>query len=233
MSNEVIISNRVSTLRNLLFSVGLCLAATVSSASGIRTVVDEQAIAVGQILDISLAVGDLLVEVAPMSTSLSAADSTSLVAATLTVDCGDDRPKCIERAEKVDLTFESSEKRLKISVSGVSRVPTSGLSVRLRVTVPAQQGTEIDLGAGDVAIRGLEGHIEIDVGVGDVEITLQQGVVRWIKIDTGVGTSRLETDLGEIRGSGVVRSGLEWSQGQGTAHVEVDTGIGDIFVDLQ
>ena len=202
--------------------LALC-SATLCLAGQVRTLVDERAITPTETLDIGLPFGALLVD----------AVEGDVVTATLTVECDDSSEKCEARAARVQLIFGEGKNRLKVQTDGVTRASAAGLSIRLRVTVPASQGLEVDLGAGDVSIRGLIGKVEVDVGVGDVEITLPQSELQWVKMDTGIGTSRLLTDLGEVRGSGVVRSGLVWSQGRGSALIEIDTGIGDILVDAQ
>ncbi len=201
----------------------LCCCAQAAAADGIRLLEDQRALGELEIVDVNLPFGDVLVE----------DGEPGIVRATLSIECDRASEKCPQRAERIELVFASKKNRLIVEVKGAARASATGLALRLRVAAPPMQRLGIDLGAGDVSVRGLTGSVEVDVGVGDVEIVVPLADLRMVQIDTGIGVARLTTDLGEVRGSGVVRSGLTWSQSVGTAEIEVDTGIGDILVETQ
>jgi hypothetical protein len=172
-------------------------------------------------LEIDLPVGQLLLE----------GGDGNAVDATMSVRC--DRERCRDQADQIRLATERKGGLLKLKVEGLSRGTATGFEVKLRITTPRSLAAEIDLGVGEVRVRGLAADLEIDLGVGDVEVEMARADVKSVHLDAGVGEARLSTDLGEIRGSGVVGSALKWSQGTGTAAIEIDTGVGEIFVALR
>jgi hypothetical protein len=118
------------------------------------------------------------------------------------------------------------------------------------IRMPAALAFDLDIGVGDVEIRGLESELNIDVGVGDVVATSVSGDVG---IDVGVGDARVEavvSDYGKVSGSGgvgdaklIVRgerissSGFvgksaDWT-GDGPHTIEISIGVGDAEVELQ
>ena len=92
---------------------------------------------------------------------------------------------------------------------------------------------EMNIGTGNVAVRGFDRNLEIDVGVGDVEATLPKSAVKVLEMDTGIGNIYLHLGDQTLRGAGMVGSHLDWSQGQGHAEIEVDCGVGDIDITLR
>jgi hypothetical protein len=172
-------------------------------------------------LEIDLPVGQLLLE----------GGDGNAVDATMSVRC--DRARCRDLADQIRLVSERKDGLLELKVEGLTRGTATGFEVKLRITAPRSLATEIGLGVGEVRVRGLAADLEIDLGVGDVEVEMARADVKSVHLDSGVGEARLSTDLGEIRGSGVVGSALKWSQGTGTAAIEIDTGVGEIFVALR
>ena len=174
-------------------------------------------------LEIDLPVGQLLLE---------GADGDA-VEVTMSVRCEEEKERCRERAEKIRLVTDRRDDLVVLKVEGLTRGTAAGVDVKLLVTAPRTLRAEMDLAVGKVAVRDMAADLEIDLGVGDVEVRMARTDVKRVELDAGVGETTLRTDLGEIEGSGIVGSGLTWSQGQGSASVEIDTGVGQIVVDLR
>lgn len=210
-------------MRNTLLCLLLLLLAAPSLAddSGLRTQSERMPLDGAATLEIDLPVGQLLLE---------GGDGPD-VEATMTVRCT--KARCQDRVDDVQLATIRVGDRLKLKVEGLTRASANGFDVKLLVDVPRTLATEIDLAVGEVRVRNLAANLEIDTGVGDVEVQMDRAVVKSVDLDAGVGEAHLRTDLGDIRGSGMVGSGLKWSQGTGTAVVEIDTGVGEISVDLR
>ena len=213
---------RTTLLSILLFAAAAATAAPSQAAdSGFRSQSARLPVEGATLLEIDRPVGQLL---------LDGGDGTD-VDATMSVRCTKDR--CRDQVDKVALATERVDGRLKIKVEGLTRATASGFEVKLLVDAPGSLATEIDLAVGEVRVRGMTSNLEIDTGVGDIEVEMPRAAVKQVTLDAGVGEARLRTDLGEIQGSGMVGSGLKWSQGTGTAVVEIDTGVGQISVDLR
>jgi hypothetical protein len=117
------------------------------------------------------------------------------------------------------------------------------------IALPARLSFDLDLGVGDVEIRGLTGTISADIGVGDIlaeansgDITIEAGVgdisIRAAAADYGsvagsggVGDARLTVRGERISSSGFVGHSAEWS-GEGPHFIEVSVGVGDSKVTL-
>jgi hypothetical protein len=156
--------------------------------------------------------------------------------ASVTVDirCSlSDRERCRERAGHIGLEIRRDGDWLVLAVEGFPRLGGGGLSADVAVELPAGLRFQADLGVGDVEVRGLESDVEVDVGVGDVTLELPAGKVRSVELDTGVGDAVLDVEGGRVTGAGLVAKGLDWSRGKGEAHVNVNSGVGDITVELR
>lgn len=120
---------------------------------------------------------------------------------------------------------------------------------RWTVRLPARLAVELDVGVGDVQIRGVAGGVQLDSGVGDADLEIPGGDV---EISTGVGDISIRsvaTAYGHVSGSGgvgdarirvhgetlgkggFVGSDASW-RGDGPGTIETDAGVGDISVEL-
>lgn len=149
----------------------------------------------------------------------------------LQCDEGDDR-KCRNSAEKVDLEVRRSGDRLKIEVEDWPKIG-GWLSILARIEVPKHLAVEIDIGVGEVSVEGIEADIEVDTGVGEVTVEAPESAFRSVNLDTGVGEAELELGGRTVEGSGFVGGHLSWRDGPGEAHIEVDSGVGEIRVVLR
>ena len=116
--------------------------------------------------------------------------------------------------------------------------------------LPAHLDFDLDLGVGDVDIRGLAGTLTADIGVGDLTAEAVSGS---ISIDIGVGDATVKAaavDYGSVDGSGgvgnaelmvrgrkisssgFVGASTEWT-GEGPHSIEISAGVGDAKVTLE
>jgi hypothetical protein len=149
----------------------------------------------------------------------------------LECDKGNDR-KCRDSAEKVDLEVRRSGDRVKVEVEDWPKIG-GRLSIRARLEVPKHLAIEVDMGVGEVSIEGIEADVEVDTGVGEVTIEGPEAAFRSVNLDAGVGEVELELGGRTVEGSGFVGGHLSWRDGPGEAHIEVDSGVGEIRVILR
>lgn len=120
---------------------------------------------------------------------------------------------------------------------------------RWTIEIPTTLDIDLDLGVGDVSVRGTAGTLTIDAGVGDVvavdvsgDISIDIGVgdatIRAAAADYGsvegsggVGDARLTVRGQRISSSGFVGASTTW-KGEGPRTIEISTGVGDAEVIL-
>jgi hypothetical protein len=208
----------LALLSALLLLPQLALAADAPPA---RVVESDVALSGATAVEANLPIGNLFVK----------GTGGERVKARLEVTCSAD-PDCPAAAQKLAVTSRNRAGELLVQVEGYPKLGNKGLSLVLHLEIPRAVRLETNLGVGDARVEGINGDLEVGIGVGNVSLKLDQGKVKSVELDSGVGEVALLIDGGRIEGSGLVGKGLEWSQGKGTAHVEVDTGVGDITVEL-
>ncbi len=204
-----------------LLSLLLLTSTLVSAAEPVRTVETDISLGTATSIEVKVPVGDLVVTGA----------GGDRIKARLDIYCDADA-SCQEAAKKVAINTRNRGGEMLVQVEGYPRLGSRGLSAHLKIEVPRAVRFEADGGVGDVRISGMTGDIEVGQGVGDVTIQVDKGKVHRVELDTGVGEAALVIDGGRIEGSGLVSKGLEWTGGKGAAVIEVDTGVGDITVEL-
>jgi len=150
----------------------------------------------------------------------------------LGVFCAFDESGCKELAGRLSLDSETGGSTLTLRVDGMPTMNLRGLNVRGRVLVPRGTTLEVDLPAGELKVRGMEGDLEVDVGAGDVEITLRERDVRSVRVGVGIGEASLSVAGRSIEGSGWLGHRVRWGEGPGPSRVAVSLGVGDVEVRL-
>jgi hypothetical protein len=115
----------------------------------------------------------------------------------------------VENLNQIDVQYEETRDGLRIT----SRLRRSGLSntfVEFDIAVPADTDLTVDLGAGEIDIRGVRGSAGVKLGAGSIEYDGEP-----------VGDCRFETGAGEI----VLRLPANLN-----AEIDLDTGIGEVDV---
>jgi len=155
--------------------------------------------------------------------------------------------KAKEQVEAANLGVTRRGHTIRLEIEGYSG--EARFEAAWRVQAPADLGLEIDMGVGDLKVDGARGpldadlgvgdtsiHVEggtlkIDVGVGDVEVEAPAAAYATIECSTGVGEVGLRTSGNVLRGEGMISKDLTW-KGPGSDSMELETGVGDIDLDL-
>lgn len=150
--------------------------------------------------------------------------------------------------ERAELVVDADGRRLGLKVDSGSRGDRR-FEERWTVVVPAHLAAGLELGVGDVVVRGLAGGVEVELGVGDVDLRLEGGEVSvelgvgdatvrapassYAAVDSssGVGDTLIQAPGERIGGSGLVGSSSRW-EGPGSATLRVRIGVGDSRVTL-
>lgn len=211
--------------RPLLIATGLALVALpLHAATIVRTLDSEVSLSDATTVEVKASVGDLAI----------VGEGREKVKIVAEIQCSSPADTdCKEAAEKIAIGSRRSGNELVIEVEGFPKLKSKGLSVNTRIEMPRALPLSVNSGVGDVTVSGMMGNVEIDSGVGDVRITTQSSHLKTIGLDSGVGDVELKINGQTIEGAGFVGKGLDWSQGKGSATLEVDTGVGDITVILE
>lgn len=184
----------------------------------------EQTVFAGEVhtLEMDLGVGNITIE---------GTDGRD-VEVEVELSCGrEDADKCLRRAERIELVPRRNKGRLKLRLKGTPRGRAGGIAAEMYLRIPRRLGIEVDLQSGNLLVSGLESHMEIDVGAGDVDLKGRQASIAKVNASVTVGRADLWMSDGRIEGTGFPRS-LKW-QGNGTAEWEVDIGSGNASIHLQ
>jgi hypothetical protein len=118
------------------------------------------------------------------------------------------------------------------------------------IELPDRLSLDLELGVGDVEIRGMSGGLKIEAGVSDMlveatsgDVTLELGVgdatvrapahaYRSATCTGGVGDARLEVRGERISSEGFVGHSASWT-GDGDHTLKVEVGVGDANVKLE
>jgi len=156
--------------------------------------------------------------------------------------------KAQQEVDEAELRMDVSKGVLRLEIETESN--DRHFEEKWTLEFPARIDFNLDLGVGDVNIRGLSGEAVIDIGVGDL---FAESVSGDLNIDIGVGEASVEaaaTDYGSVDGSGGVgnaqltvrgekisSSGFvgksdTWT-GEGAHIIEISVGVGDAKVTLE
>jgi hypothetical protein len=227
----------------LIAAIGLMAPASTSIAGSPRLLEGEVGSAGVDKVRLDSGVGDI---------EVTALDDTDRI--TVSVELRPRRGGFFSSMKKAQREVDEAELRMDVS-KGVLRLEIETDSddrhfeERWQIELPAELDFDLDIGVGDVEIRGIAGDLTIDAGVGDV---VAEAVSGDISIDVGVGDAVVRAaaaDYGSVEGSGgvgdaklVVRgerissSGFvgksaEWT-GEGSRSIEISMGVGDAEVIL-
>ena len=156
--------------------------------------------------------------------------------ARLVVRCDRDSSRCRDRARNIRLRPERSGGELSIEVVGYpksshGRSPQADLELRL----PRGVALRVEMGVGEVDVRGLEGDVDIELGVGEARVQVAESAVGEVALDVGVGEANLRPRPRETRSSRFLFLGneIDWDGGSGRASISVEVGVGEADVELE
>lgn len=141
--------------------------------------------------------------------------------------------RCEERAKEVRLVYNTSGDQIDVNFKSWPKLTGSkGLHVLAHIKVPRGLAVNVELGVGELNVKGTEGDLTADLGVGEVNIRLSKESVGSVDLDTGVGESSLVAAGRRYESAGLVSREIKWHKGSGRAEVNVDCGVGEIDVVL-
>ena len=178
-------------------------------------------------LDIDVPVGEVHVT----------AGSTSQVQAHFKLRCDEDSRRCRDQAADLRLKPERDGEALRLVIDGYERRKKGGMhhpEVELRLVLPASLAVNVEMGVGELDLRGVEGDVSVELGVGEARVEIPEAAVRSVSMDVGVGEAELRPRSEGQRKSGFLFLGNEvsWREGSGRSRVTIEVGVGEANVQL-
>lgn len=142
---------------------------------------------------------------------------------------------CDEVLSDIDLVSSSTPRRFVVELEGLSRWESAKIEVEGTVTVPRTSDLELEIGVGDLQIRGMEKNLKVDVGVGKVKIWQSPAVVKAVSLEVNVGEAAIlgGAEDASDRRSFLVGSEVFWDKGPGDARIDVEVGVGEVSLWLE
>jgi hypothetical protein len=150
------------------------------------------------------------------------------------IACNQRTSRCVSAAQNLRLVYNTSGDEFRVQVKNWPRFGgTRGLHVRARINVPRDLPLRVDLGVGELNVRGTANDLDVDLGVGEVNVVLPKEAIGLVDLDTGVGEASLIAAGRHYESAGLMARKLHWDKGTGRAGVRVDCGVGEIGVTLR
>lgn len=206
-----------------VFGIAGLIAGSAQAATVVRSLEQTLNLEPNETLALDLPIGDLKV----------VGSSSAETRITIDIKCSRGRRRCESAAEELEIRVRRRANRQILELEGWPRWGSSGLSVEVLARVPPTTPLSVDMGVGEITVEGLESDLWIDLGVGEIDVEMASANVRSVNLDSGIGASSVSLDGHRV---GAKRSFLggkvDWSDGEGSARIEIDLGVGKITVKL-
>jgi hypothetical protein len=152
-----------------------------------------------------------------------------------------------KEVESAQLASRADGGELVLGLESTSNEPR--FEARWVVVLPASTAVDLELGVGDLSIRGLSGGVELELGVGDAAIEVTNGTVNVsvgvgdatvrgpadsygaVQASGGVGGADVIVRDQRITGEGFVGQASSW-HGDGPHSINLEVGVGDAKIRL-
>jgi len=146
---------------------------------------------------------------------------------------GRSEESCEELANRLILDSDDAGGTLHLKLHKLPNWHNHGMKVMGELSVPRSLAVDIEMGVGELDIRGMEGDIDVELGVGEADIQASKVQASYVSVDSGIGDA-------EIRGGGTgtrvrsfIGSHAEWNDRDGRSTVHLHVGVGEATVRLE
>jgi hypothetical protein len=101
---------------------------------------------------------------------------------------GRDEDRCEELANQLTLDSDDTGGTLHLKLNKFPKWHNHGMKVMGTLSVPRSLAIDIEMGVGELDIRGMEGDIDVDLGVGEVDIQASKTQANRVSVDSGTAT---------------------------------------------
>jgi len=150
----------------------------------------------------------------------------------LRVHCKRNDDWCEDHARDLKLDARVRGDRLDIDVEGRSLFDHDDYWVEGRIQVPRRMRLEIDMPVGEVHVTAMENDVDLQLKVGEVNIDMPEKRVGRVHAGVAIGEATLDKSDGRVNIAGFLGRKVSWSNGEGTARVDVRIAVGEATLRL-
>lgn len=150
----------------------------------------------------------------------------------LTATCRKARPKCLQRLEKLRIVSRTYSQGVEVDFIGITKRRAKRIDFEAVVEIPRSNALDIKMGIGSLEITDLEQDLSVDMWIGEVRVHMPSSEVHSVLLDTGIGDAEIVVPGSHVDEHRPLLIGSEavWTQGTGSARLDLDLQIGDISV---
>lgn len=150
----------------------------------------------------------------------------------LRVTCKDWNDHCEEQIRDLVIRAHGDGSVLRFSLENMPWIQHDNFKLKGTLEVPPGLAVRVKLGVGELRIRDVHDDLDVELGVGQVHVTMREKDVRSVRLSSGVGEASLDVGSRQMRSSGLLGHRIKWSEGRGSADVEIEVGVGESSVEL-
>ncbi|KFZ31669.1 hypothetical protein IDSA_02985 [Pseudidiomarina salinarum] len=128
--------------------------------------------------------------------------------------------------DKVELVAEQRGDKLRLEVP-----EQDDIELDWDITLPRLATVKAELGVGEIKGELYAADLSMQLGIGEVDLTIF-GDVKSVDAEVGIGETRI-TGLDNSQSERAFISSNSQGQGSGSARVEIETGIGEIRIEIK
>ena len=211
------------------FALAILLSAAVNPSSArahdpSRTIQTEVPAARLSAVDLNFAAGALNIDGTDGST----------VRLRVRARCDDESDhRCAEVLERLRVHSRVDGDCLRLEVRGLSDGRLRDLDLEATLEIPRTIALDLDMGAGELEIDGLESGIDVDLGAGEAAIRIPERAVRSVEMTVGLGEASLVRGGRRQEFVRILSSPVRWEDGTGRSRVDISLGVGEAEVTLR
>ncbi len=152
----------------------------------------------------------------------------------LTATCRKGKPRCVRKLEELRVVARASEGGVELVFEGLNKRRAKRIDFEAVVRVPRMSPVDIKMGVGELEVEDLRQDLAVDMWIGDLSVRMAQADVHSVLLDAGIGDAEIHAfgSDGRQRRPLLVGKEVSWTDGSGSARLDIDLQIGDILVEL-
>ena len=153
----------------------------------------------------------------------------------LTATCRKGKPKCVRKLDQLRIVAISSGDGFELQFLGVNKRKAKRMDFEATVHVPRSSPVDVKMGVGELEVEGLGRDLAVDMWIGDLSVRMAQADVHSVMMDAGIGDAEISVfgSDGSHHRPLLVGKEISWTDGAGSARLDLDLQIGGISVTLK
>ena len=158
----------------------------------------------------------------------------SMVRLVVEARCDDESSdRCADVLDHIRVRSSVSGERLDLELRGLSNRHLCDLDLEATLEIPRGLDFDLDMGAGELEIDGLESEVDVDLGAGEAVVRIPERAVRSVEMAVGIGEAALVRNGKRQEFVRIFSSPVRWEEGTGSSRVDISLGLGEAEVTLR